>query len=223
MYLFFKRIFDLFFSCFLILLFSSIIIVIILVLLFFNKGDVFFAQERVGYKNKMFRIIKFSSMLRNSKDLPGGTITLRNDPRVSKIGKFLRITKLNELPQLFNVLIGNMSFVGPRPLLTEGFSWYSDDVKDIILNLKPGITGISSIVFRDEEKIVTEASVGPEEFYKSRIFPYKGQLEKWYFENKTFSLDLMILFITGIKVIVPRINFEFRLFASIPKSEYFKF
>jgi len=177
----------------------------------------------VGYKNRIFHILKFSSMKKNSEHLPGGIITLRNDTRVTRMGKILRITKLNELPQLFNVLIGEMSFVGPRPLTIKGFELYTPDVQSLIYQSKPGITGIASIIFRDEEKLVTESEMTPEEFYKNRIFPYKGQLEKWYFENRSFGVDFLILFLTGLKIIIPHSKLEFKIFPSLPKSDYFKF
>ena len=152
-----------------------------------------------------------------------GSITLQNDPRVTKIGRLLRISKLNELPQLFNVFIGNMSFVGPRPLMQEGYNLFSDDTKEILYKSKPGITGISSIVFRDEEKLVTESGLNPLLYYKNYIFPYKSQLEIWYFENKSLSVDLLIIILTGIKVVFPKSNLEFKIFKFLPKDSFFHF
>jgi len=184
MYPFLKRVLDIFISVLFIILISPFLLIIALALLLFNHGDIFYIQKRMGFNNKTFGIIKFSTMLKNSENLAGGAITLRNDNRVTRIGKILRITKLNELPQLFNVLTGQMSFVGPRPLLKIGFELYSLEVQSCIYQSKPGITGISSIIFRDEERLVTESELSPEEFYKKKIFPYKGQLEKWYYDNK---------------------------------------
>ena len=223
MYIFIKRLSDYILATILFVGISPLFLVIILFQTLFNKADIFYLQKRVGFRNKTFGIFKFSTMLKDSENLPGGSITVRNDPRVTKIGKFLRITKLNELPQLINVIIGNMSFVGPRPLLKKGFDMYTLDVQSFIYNSKPGITGISSIIFRDEERLVTESDLPPEEFYKRHIFPYKGELEKWYFENRSFGLDLLILFLTGVKIIVPSSKLEKRFFPSLPKSEFFKF
>ena len=223
MYLIFKRIFDLIFSGILIIILLPLILLLIFLLIIFNQSEIFYLQSRIGYKNRVFGIIKFATMLKNSESMPGGTITLRNDPRVTWIGKILRITKLNELPQLFNVLTGEMSFVGPRPLIKKGFDLYPPDVQSFIYQSKPGITGISSIIFRDEERLVTESDLEPFEFYKRHIFPYKGQLEKWYFENKSFVVDFLILILTGIKIIAPASRLEFKIFPSIPKSDYFKF
>lgn len=223
MYLFLKRTLDIILSVALIILLSPILLIIVFSLFLFNGKDIFYKQSRIGFNNEPFGILKFSTMLKNSENLPGGTITLRNDPRVTAIGKILRITKLNELPQLFNVLFGDMSFVGPRPLVKEGFNLYTTEVKSFIYQSKPGITGIASIIFRDEERLVTESEMTPEEFYKKRIFPYKGQLEKWYYENRSFWVDLQILFLTGLKIILPGSKLEYKNFRSLPKSDYFKF
>lgn len=223
MYLFLKRTLDIILSVALIILLSPILLIIVFSLFLFNRKDIFYKQCRIGFNNESFGILKFSSMLKNSENLPGGTITLRNDPRVTRIGKILRITKLNELPQLFNVLFGRMSFVGPRPLVKKGFDLYTLEVKSFIYQSKPGITGISSLIFRDEERLVTESEMTPEEFYEKLIFPYKGQLEKWYFEKRSIGVDFLILFLTGLKIIVPKSRLEFKIFPSLPKNEYFKF
>ena len=123
------------------------------------------------------------------------------------------------MPQLINVIIGNMSFVGPRPLVKKGFELYTADVQSFIYNSKPGITGISSIVFRDEEKLVTKSELTPIVFYKIHIFPYKGELERWYSENKSTVIDILIIFLTGIKIIYPSSKLEFRFFPSLPSSK----
>jgi len=223
MYPFFKRLFDVLLSGILIIVASPLLLLLILLLLIFNKADIFYWQKRIGYQNKTFGIIKFSTMLKDSENLPGGTITLRNDRRVTPIGKILRFTKLNELPQLFNVIYGDMSFVGPRPLVKKGFDLYTSEVKSFIYRSKPGITGIASVIFRDEERLVTESKMDPKEYYEKRIFPYKGQLEKWYFENRSIGVDCLILFLTGLKIILPHSKLEFKIFPSLPKSDYFKF
>ena len=117
----FNRLFDIIFACVLIIILFPIFIIVIPILKFSNEGEVFYLQKRIGFKNKFFKIFKFSTMLKNSENMGSGSITLRNDYRVTKIGKFLRKTKINELPQVFNVFIGDMSFVGPRPLLKVSF------------------------------------------------------------------------------------------------------
>lgn len=223
MYLIIKYIFDKLFSLFLTVLISPLLLLIILILFLFNEKDIFYLQNRVGFSNQTFRIIKFTTMTKNSEKSPDGSVVLRNDPRVTRIGKFLRITKLNELPQIFNVLIGEMSFVGPRPLTKSGFELYTSDVQSSIYQSKPGITGIASIIFRDEEKLVSESRLAPMDFYIKYIFPYKGQLEQWYNENRSLWVDFIILFLTGFKIIVPKSKLEYKIFSSLPKSDYFKF
>jgi lipopolysaccharide/colanic/teichoic acid biosynthesis glycosyltransferase len=218
-----KRIFDLFLSILLIIVLSPLYLIIAMCLLIFNKGDIFYLQERIGFNNRKFKMIKFSSMLRISEKLPGGIITLRNDPRVTKMGKFLRYTKLNELPQLFNVLIGDMSFVGPRPQVTKGFDLYPKELQQFIYKSKPGVTGISSLIFRDEEKMVSNCNTSPEDFYRKHINPCKAEFEKWYHENKSFTVDTLILILTALKIIAPSSKLEFILFPSLPKNDFLKF
>jgi lipopolysaccharide/colanic/teichoic acid biosynthesis glycosyltransferase len=222
MYVVNKRVFDFIFALILIIVLMPVFVLIIILLLIFNREEVFYLQKRIGLNNTYFNIFKFSSMLKGALFMPGGAITLRNDPRVTKIGKLLRITKLNELPQLFNVLLGNMSFVGPRPIMDDGFALYSIDAQSVLYKSKPGITGISSLVFRDEELLVTNSGIEPYLFYKEYVFPYKSKLEIWYYENKSFVIDLIILFFTGIKIIAPKSKLEFKIFKSLPKNDLIK-
>ena len=200
MYFLIKRFFDLFFAINLLLVFSPVFILISIVLLFTGEGEVFYLQERIGFKNSKFRIIKFATMLKNSLNMGSGSITLKNDPRVTTLGKYLRISKINELPQIINIIIGDLSFVGPRPLVQETFNLYSDEIKLKIYNAKPGLTGIGSVYFRNEEKIISKAKT-PKLFYKNKIAPVKGKLELWYLKNQTFWTDFKIL-ITTIFVVI---------------------
>lgn len=218
----YKWFFDKIFSFLALLFFSPFFILIILLLMFFADKEIFFLQWRVGYKNHVFKIIKFSTMFRNSESSPDGSVMLRNDPRVTMIGKFLRFSKLNELPQLINILKGDMSFIGPRPLTRSGFELFDADVKAKIYNSKPGITGISSIIFRDEERWVSKTDMDPMEFYKCYIFPYKGQLELWYLNNKSFLTDMLILFLTVHKVFYPNSLLIYKFFPTLPRSSFFE-
>ncbi len=182
----FKRIFDIILSSIAIILLSPILILIIVILKLTGEGEIFYLQERVGYKTKSFMIYKFATMVKNSPNIGTGDVTLRNDPRVTKAGKFLRESKLNELPQLFNIFMGDISVIGPRPLMRAGFNRYSLNFQNSVYNVKPGLTGIGSIVFRDEEKILTESELTPHECYKEIILPYKGELEMWYQTNCSY-------------------------------------
>ena len=146
---------------------------IIIVLLITGEHKVFYLQNRVGYKNKNFRIIKFATMLANSPNMGSGSLTLKNDPRVLPFGSFLRKSKINELPQILNIIIGDLAIVGPRPQMQIDFEKYSEDVQQKIYNVRPGLTGIGSIVFRDEESLIWEAfeRENPHDFYKRVIAP----------------------------------------------------
>lgn len=156
-------------------------------------------------------------MLKDSPNIGTGSITLRNDPRVTPLGKFLRKTKINELPQIINVLIGDLSIVGPRPLVDKTFNAYSDIVKETIYNSKPGITGIGSIIFRDEEYLISNATEDPHVFYASHIAPYKGALEMWYQEHQSFFVDASIIFLTAWVILFPTSQLPYKLFPSLPK------
>lgn len=144
-----------------------------------------------------------------------GEITLRNDPRVTKFGRLLRISKLNEMPQIINVLKGDMSIVGPRPLMEVSFNLYSPQVRESIYNSKPGITGIGSLIFRDEEKIVSGAA-DPKLMYAA-IYPYKAALESWYQEHASFYTDSMIIILTGWSILFPKNNLTQKIFKDLPQ------
>ena len=134
-----------------------------------------------------------------------GTVTLKNDPRVLPIGKFLRKTKLNELPQLFNIFKGDMSVIGPRPLHKKQFSFYSIADQAIIASTMPGLSGLGSICFRDEEEIL-QSSIDPDTTYKEKITPKKAMLEKWYVDNKGMGLYFKLIFLTMIAIAIPRLD-----------------
>ena len=218
MYPLIKRFFDFIFSLAGLILLSPLLIPVIIILLLTGEHEVFYFQKRVGHKNREFSIWKFATMLKNSPAMGTGEITLRNDPRVTKFGKFLRITKINELPQLINVLLGNMSLVGARPLMKKSFDHYSNEVKQVVYNTPPGITGIGSVIFRDEEKLISD-SKDIHAAYRD-IFGYKGELEKWYQQHFDFYTDVMILFLTGWYIVFAKSNLVFKVFPSLPKRSF---
>jgi len=220
MYLIFKRIFDIILSSIAIILLSPILILIIVILKLTGEGEIFYLQERVGYKTKSFMIYKFATMVKNSPNIGTGDVTLRNDPRVTKVGKFLRESKLNELPQLFNIFMGDISVIGPRPLMRAGFNRYSLNFQNSVYNVKPGLSGIGSIVFRDEEKILTESELTAHECYKEIILPYKGELEMWYQSNNSFLLDLQLIFMTAWVIVVPTSKLYEKWFKDLPKRSF---
>lgn len=210
-------------ACIAFLFLLPFFLIIMVALKFTGEGEIFYAQERLGYKNNPFGILKFATMLKNSLNIGSKTITTRNDPRITPIGKWLRLTKLNELPQIINVLKGDMSIVGPRPLLLTSFQKYKKEVQEVLYENKPGITGIGSLVFRDEEALVTEVrnkGLDPMEYYKRYIYPYKGELELWYHKNISFKTDIIILFLTFWSIINKRSALVFKLFTKLPPKPY---
>jgi lipopolysaccharide/colanic/teichoic acid biosynthesis glycosyltransferase len=218
MYHIIKRFFDFLFSLIALLILSPFLIPIIILLKLTGEHEVFFFQKRIGYKNSEFNIWKFATMLKNSPNIGTGEITLRNDPRVTSMGKFLRMTKINELPQIINVLIGDMSIVGARPLMKKSFDLYTDDVKAVVYNTRPGITGIGSVIFRDEEKLISESS-DIQQTYR-QIFQYKGELEKWYQQHISFYTDFMIIFLTAWHIIFSESKLVHKVFPSLPARQF---
>jgi lipopolysaccharide/colanic/teichoic acid biosynthesis glycosyltransferase len=190
------RLFDIVISIFgIILLFPLFIIISIFIALEFN-GGILFIQERVGKNGTHFRIFKFRTMVTNQPE--GLSLTVSNDKRITKFGKFLRANKLDELPQLFNVIKGDMSLVGPRPEVPEYVKYYSQEQRQI-LSLKPGITDLASIEFSNENYILAEVT-DPEQYYISHIMPRKINLNLVYLQNKNLKNYFKIIFKT-IKLI----------------------
>lgn len=211
-----KRALDIVMSLAVMLLFLPFLIPIIIALKCTAEGEVFYLQDRIGYKNRRFNILKFATMLKNSPNMGTGSLTLRNDPRVTPIGKYLRKSKINELPQMINVLKGDMSFVGPRPQVEKDFLAYPLAVQEKIYDAKPGITGIGSILFRDEEKLLSETSMSARDFYENCIAPYKGELEIWYHKKANLVTDFKLLFITFWVVVFPSSDVAFKIFKDLP-------
>lgn len=202
---------------------APLLIPVVILLKLTGEGYVWYFQERVGFKNKIFKIYKFATMLKDSPNMAGGIITLKNDPRLTPLGGFLRSTKINELPQLLNILFGDMSIVGPRPVMFKSFMAYPEDVRNVIYNVRPGLTGIGSIVFRDEEMMITNVkNQGGDvwSFYKDQIYPFKGKLEKWYQENYSFKNDLLIIFLTVWVIFFPNSNLVYSIFPDLPKRPF---
>lgn len=218
MYQIIKRIIDILLALIALVILSPLLIICIIILLLSGEHEVFYIQKRMGYKNTPFGIWKFATMLKNSPNMGTGEITLRNDPRVTAFGRFLRISKLNELPQVINVLKGDMSLVGPRPLMKVSFEQYPEEVRKVIYNCKPGMTGIGSLIFRDEEKIISDAE-DPRAMY-AHIYTYKGALELWYQQHASLYTDLRIIFLTAWTILFPQNRLVYRLFRDIPPRNF---
>ena len=216
MYRFVKRLLDILLSGFAILVLSPLLVPVMIILKCTGEHDIFYGQERIGYRCQRFKILKFATMLRNSPNMAGGLHTTHGDPRVLPFGRFLRKTKINELPQLFNIFLGDMSIVGPRPLVDKTFEPYPDDVKARIYSVKPGLTGIGSVVFRDEETILSKSAMPPDECYAKVIAPYKGALEMWYLEHVGFLTDWKLIFLTAWVILFPRSRLMESMFKDLP-------
>ena len=218
MYDYFKGLLDIFVSLATLILLLPFFLPIIVILRFSGEGEVFYFQERYGINNSKFKIWKFATMLKNSMNMGTGSITLQNDPRVTRIGFYLRKSKINELPQIINVIKGEISLVGPRPLVTKTFSAYSEDIQSKIYKVKPGLTGIGSILFRDEESIISSViDEDPHDFYERVIAPYKGEIEIWYQNNQSFSLDLKLIFLTAWVIFFKDSRLPEKFFKDLPK------
>ncbi len=213
-----QRLSDMLFAGLALLVLSPVLVPVMIALRLTGEGEVFYWQERIGLGGRPFRVCKFATMLKASPSLGTGTITLRDDPRVLPLGRMLRKTKLNELPQLFNILGGTMSVIGPRPQTQRCFEAFPPVSQEAIKRVRPGLSGIGSIVFRSEEEIM-HADAEPDRVYDEMIMPYKGRLEEWYVANRGFGLYLVLIALTGWVVLVDRIGVVFRVLPSLPRPE----
>ena len=213
------RLLDIILSILAILVFLPLFLILALILRLTGEGEVFFLQERIGKNHQAFKVIKFATMLKNSPNIGSGTITAKNDERILPVGRVLRKTKINELPQLLNVVIGQMSLIGPRPHAKRDLEGVPPEYLEMLLELKPGLSGIGSIVFRNEEEILSEF-VDPRPFYDNVIAPYKASLECWYYHNRSFyvNIKLIVLTITSVFGISRSVYESFYGLPSIPEE-----
>lgn len=219
MYKLLKRLFDILMSLMAIICLSWLLIPIMIILLCTGEHEIFYKQTRIGKGGKTFGVLKFATMLKNSPNMGTGTVTTRNDPRVLPFGGFLRKTKLNELPQLFNILFGSMSIIGPRPMVQRGYDAYSDEAKRCYNAMTPGLSGIGSVVFRDEEYYISKA-VDPVGFMRDVIQPFKGNLEGWYYNHRNCWVDLLLIFLTVWVVLFPKSALMYKVFPDLPRTNF---
>jgi lipopolysaccharide/colanic/teichoic acid biosynthesis glycosyltransferase len=196
------RLFDILFSGIAIIVLLPFMIPIMILLKLTGEHDIFYGQVRVGRYGRDFRLLKFATMLKNSPNMTGGLYTLKDDPRILPMGKFLRKTKINELPQLVNIFIGQMSIIGYRPLVRSQFDFYTEENKKKLYNAKPGLSGLGSIAFRNEEEILMEVE-DKDYFNKNIIAPYKAALEEYYIDHKSLGLYFKIIWMTIKAVLSP--------------------
>lgn len=211
-----QRFFDILFSALALVVLSPLLIPVMVILRFTGEGEVFFRQDRVGRGGEMFGLLKFATMLKDSPNLGTGTITTKDDPRVLPFGKFLRKTKINELPQLLNILKGDMSVIGPRPQTRRCFDAFPEKFQREIVRVRPGLSGIGSVVFRNEEDMM-DAARDPDAMYDELIMPYKGALEEWYVHHRTILNYFLLIFVTVWVVLVHSSGLVWRLFPDLPR------
>lgn len=193
-----KRIFDILFSFLGLLLFSPILLIIAILIKIESKGSIFYLQTRVGKHNNDFKIFKFRTMKVGSDKK--GLLTLGDhDNRVTKVGFYLRKYKLDELPQLINVFLGSMSFVGPRPEVRKYVNHYANEDM-VVFNIKPGITDFASITFRNEAELLKSAK-DPEAYYIKILLPQKINLHKKYIAEKSLFTDIKIILKTFLAIL----------------------
>ena len=210
-----KRFLDVVLSFLALVVLAPFLLPIVVILRSTGEGEVFYIQERAGRGGNSFGLYKFATMLKNSPNIGAGEITVRGDPRVLPFGRFLRKTKLNELPQLWNIFIGDMSVVGPRPMVPNTYANYSDKAQEIINTVRPGLTGIGSIIFRDEERLL-DGRENPLDFYTKNITPHKADLEIWFVKNNSLWLYIKAIFITAWVIVIPTSKIAYQAFNGIP-------
>ena len=189
------RFFDVLFSTIAIVILFPFMIPIMIGLKLTGEHYIFYEQMRIGKGGKEFPLLKFATMLKDSPNLPGGLYTSKDDPRLLPMGKFLRKTKINELPQLINILRGDMSIIGYRPMVPEHNKLYPKEARKKMATALPGLSGVGSIVFRNEEEILQQVP-DKERFDKEVIAPYKAELECWYIDHKSLFLYFKLISLT---------------------------
>jgi len=213
-----QRFFDILFSGLALVVFSPFLIPIAIGLKLTGEGEIFYVQQRVGKDGKMFGLLKFATMLKNSSNMTMGTVTVKNDPRVLPFGGFLRKTKINELPQLLNIFLGDMSVIGPRPQTQRCFLAFPKNSQEAIIQVKPGLSGIGSIIFRDEESILDNPEIDRLKFYDEVIAPHKGELEQWYVKHHNLYTYFMLIGLTVWVVLFSDSKVYKSIFKDLPES-----
>jgi lipopolysaccharide/colanic/teichoic acid biosynthesis glycosyltransferase len=209
------RSFDLLFSLVALVALSPLLVLVIIALRFSGEGEIFYRQIRIGKGGREFRLLKFATMMKNSSAMGSGELTLPNDPRVLPLGRILRKTKLNELPQLLNILVGDLSVIGPRPQTRRYYDCYAAADRVWIDTIRPGLSGVGSILFRDEEALLANVA-DPVTFDEQVITPYKGEVEHWFAVNQSVSLYFELIVITVLVVLWPSFGLHQRLLRRVP-------
>jgi lipopolysaccharide/colanic/teichoic acid biosynthesis glycosyltransferase len=211
-----QRLFDIAFSGFALILLSPLMLPLIAILRSTSEGEVFFLQNRVGLSGQHFALYKFATMLKNSPNMGTGTVTLHKDPRILPLGEWLRRTKINELPQLVNIFMGNMSVIGPRPQTQRCFDAFPVSSQKEIVKVRPGLSGVGSIIFRNEEEMM-HVNNDPDKFYDEVVMPYKGRLEQWYVANQNIWYYFSLIGVTVWVILFSKSGVIWKILKDLPR------
>jgi lipopolysaccharide/colanic/teichoic acid biosynthesis glycosyltransferase len=214
-----KRTIDIVCSATALVVLSPLLLLVAIILRCTGEGCVFYRQERVGRGGRTFLLYKFVTMCKDCGHTPRDLLTATNDPRVLPLGRILRATKINELPQLFNVLLGDMTLIGPRPQVRPHFEVYPEHVKREIIKIRPGLSGIGSIIFHDESSLLARCGKDHNLCYAEDIAPYKGKLEVWYVQHQSVLLDLALIFLTVLVVLSRRSGYCMQWLRGLPRPD----
>ncbi len=209
------RFLDIVLSSIALILLLPVLLLVAVILALTGERQVFYKQSRIGLQGAEFSLLKFATMKKDSVSI-GGPLTKRDDPRVLPFGRILRATKINELPQLINVLCGDMSIIGPRPQIHAHFLLYDESVRSELIKIKPGLSGTGSIIFRDEERLFELIDGERDDIYASHIAPYKGLVEAWYVDNYSVFTYFLLIFLTIEVVVRPESKLYQKLLPTLP-------
>ena len=212
-----QRFFDIILSSLAIIILSPLMLLVCFILNFTGEREIIYKQERIGKDGKTFNLLKFATMLRDSPQIGTGTLTIKNDPRILPFGKFLRRSKINELPQLVNVFFGSMSIIGPRPMTSQMFNHYDEEIKMTIKKVRPGLSGIGSVIFRNEEDLLINKD-NFEQYYRDNIARYKGEVEKWYIDNNSILVYWKLIILTILVMNMSTSDLVWKFFPKLPKG-----
>ena len=211
------RFFDILLSFIALVFLFPFLLPIVVILRLTGEGEIFYKQKRVGRNNKDFDLYKFATMLKDSPELGSGYVTIKNDPRILPFGKFLRETKINELPQIINVLKGDMSLIGPRPLVRKAYENYPENLRPTMELIKPGLSGLASLILRNEEGILASTK-DPTEYHSKILTPFKASLEIWFYNQKSLTNYFTLIILTLWLVFFKDSNILNHFFSSRPNN-----
>ena len=213
-----KRAFDILVGLTALTLLSPFIVLAALAIKLDTRGPVSYLQKRVGRDGKVFACVKFRTMVVGAENQGLGLEVAQDDDRITRVGQLLRNWTFDEVPQLINVLKGDMSIVGPRPLTQEPFLLLPEEAREEFYSTRPGLTGIGSVAFRHEEEFLARSSKSTTDCYREDIAPFKAALELWYSRHRSFAVDLKIILLTAVTIPFPANQLYRRWLRALPEQ-----